>query len=66
MTSTQSRTNASLEVFAIVQQISSQINKDCTQEVTEKAKNLDVEDNQLVVDLLGIVSFCPFYLKHLD
>jgi hypothetical protein len=54
MTSTQNQTNTS-EVFAIVQQLSSQINKDRIPEVVEKAKDLDRKDGQLVVDLLGMV-----------
>jgi hypothetical protein len=58
VTHAQNRTNSS-EVFAIVQQISSQINKDRIQEVADKAKGLDVQDNQLVVDLLGIVRPYP-------
>jgi hypothetical protein len=58
MTSTQNRTNTS-EVFAIAQQISSQINKDRIQEAADKAKALDVEDNQLVVDILGTVCSYP-------
>jgi hypothetical protein len=58
MLSTQNQTNSS-EVFAIVQQISSKINKDHIQEVANKAKGLDVKDNQLVVDLLGMVRPYP-------
>jgi hypothetical protein len=58
MTPLQNQTNSS-EVFAIVQQISSQINKDHIQEVADNAKDLDVEDNQVVVDLLGMVRPYP-------
>jgi hypothetical protein len=65
MTSTQNRTNVS-EVFAIVQQISSQIDRDHIQEIVNKAKDLDVEDNQLVVDLLGIVRSYLLPLKYFN
>jgi hypothetical protein len=54
MMSFQSRTNTS-EVFAFAQQISSQINKDRMQEMVDRAKGLDPEENQLVADVLGMV-----------
>jgi hypothetical protein len=58
MASTQNQTNAS-QVFAIVQQISSHINKDRIQDIVDNAKNLDIEQNQLVVDILAMVRSYP-------
>jgi hypothetical protein len=46
---------SSSEVFAIVQQISSQVDKDRIPKVIEAANGLNAEDNQLLVDLLGMV-----------
>jgi hypothetical protein len=45
----------SSEVFAIVQQMSSQVDKDRIPKVIEAAKSLKTEDSQLLVDLLGMV-----------
>jgi hypothetical protein len=53
-TSAWSQSN-SPEVFAVVQQISSHINRDRMQEIVDKAKSLEIEDHRLMVDLLGMV-----------
>jgi hypothetical protein len=62
MTSNQNRTNTS-QIFAIVQQISSHINKDRMQEIVDKTKNLDVKQNQLIVDLLAMVYSYPALMQ---
>jgi hypothetical protein len=62
MSSTQNKTKAS-RAFVIVQQISSYINKDHLREIADKAKGLDVEENQLVVDLLYIVGSCSSAIR---
>jgi hypothetical protein len=63
--STQNRTNSS-EIFAVVQQVSAQINKNHIQEVVDKAKGLDIEDKQLVVNLLGVVRLIFLPLKYFN
>jgi hypothetical protein len=51
---------SSSEIFAIVQQLSSQINESCMPQVVSTVRDLGTEENQLIVDLLGVVcSFCP-------
>lgn len=52
--SAQSQSNSS-EIFALVQQISSQVNEDRIQEIVDKVRDVEIEDHQLMVDLLGMV-----------
>jgi hypothetical protein len=49
------------DIFAIVQQLTSQLHESRMKEVVEAAKNFDVKDSQLMVDLLGTV--CPDILS---
>jgi hypothetical protein len=46
---------SSSEIFAIVQQISSQVDKDRMPKFDDAVKGLNADDNQLLVDLLGMV-----------
>jgi hypothetical protein len=43
------------DIFAIIQQLTSQLNESRMKEVLDAVKDLDVKDSQLMVDLLGTV-----------
>jgi hypothetical protein len=58
-------TISSSEIFAIVQQLSSQIDESRMEQVITAVKDLRTEDIQLIVDLLGLVySLYPFSLRY--
>jgi hypothetical protein len=50
---------SSSEIFAIVQQLLSQINENRISQMLDAVKGLTIEDSQMIVDLLSRVYFCP-------